>query len=395
VLFRSGEIVRTLRRTVPNFSLAVDADSRFDNPYGLSLVPIVEWYGERIVRRTVNGVPYDAAFRVPRPRTMTRLLAQQPDVLITVEFTGISVLATALTVFRRRRVGRVLLVESDPTTRGGARHGLVRAVKRWVVDRADVVQTNNEQGRRYLVEDLRARPERVRVAPYLTSRPPGPATNLTSAVDGKVRLLFVNSLSERKGVNHFLRALALVSDETARSLRVTIVGDGPERCRLEILAEDLGLTTVVSFAGRRNYRDLASYYADADVLVVPSMSDYRSLAGFEGLSYGLALLSSIFDGASAETVIDGQTGFAIDPTDHDAFAGKIEALVGNRDLLRRCRKGAAQLWDSKYSVERVAANLTASVECANRCARSADRAGAKTVHLELTTGHPTGPGVSR
>ena len=182
------------------------------------------------------------------------------------------------------------------------------------------------------------------------------------AADGKVRLLFVNSMTERKGPDHLVAALALLPAAVRERLRVTMVGDGPLRERLEAQARAAGLD--IRFPGAKPYGELGQWYGDADVLAIPSLADYRSLAGFEGLAYGLALIASRHDGATRETVIEGETGFAIEPTDHAGIAAAITRLVEDPALLARFRAGAAALYAERFSVERIAANLAESVELA-------------------------------
>jgi glycosyltransferase involved in cell wall biosynthesis len=68
-------------------------------------------------------------------------------------------------------------------------------------------------------------------------------------------------------------------------------------------------------------------------LVNPSLGDYRALVGFEALSSGLAIIGSIFDGASPEVISNGENGFIIDPRDEKMMAGKILSLLKNAHLL--------------------------------------------------------------
>ena len=322
----------------------------------------------------VRGVDYGAALEVPRPGFIARLLGARADCLITIEFTGIALVAMAAAMLRPR-MGRVLLVESDPRQRGGSSHPLVLAIKRIACARAHVIQTNTPEGQAYLIEVLRADPAKVRVAPYLTSCPPRPDMDslrsppITGDGVPKLRLLFVNSLQPRKGADHLLAALALLPDAVAARIDVTIVGDGPERGRLEAMAAPLADRLALRFLGAKPYRELGQYYAAADVLVIPSIVDYRSLAGFEGLAYGLALIQSRFDGAARETIVEGETGFAIDPANHADFAARITALVSDPALLARCRAGAARLYAARFSVEQIADNIAQSVRLAIARAR--------------------------
>jgi glycosyltransferase involved in cell wall biosynthesis len=361
-----GEIFRAFLRLFPNTQIPVGEEDVYINAQDLPLVPIAA-YRRLVWKRMVRGVNYGASLALPRWRFIKRLWDIPADCLITIEFTPPALLAMAMGRLRPR-MGRVLLVESDPRLRGGSSNPLVLAIKRWAVSGAHVIQTNTDEGAAYLTQTLGADPAKVLVAPYLTSCPPYPDTRPPAEV-GRLRLLFVNSLQPRKGLDHLLGALALLPAEVASRIDVTIVGNGPERETLQSAAATLQHRIAIRFEGAKPYSDLGRYYAAADVLVIPSLVDYRSLAGFEGLAYGLALIQSRFDGASRETVVEGETGFTIDPTDHAQFAQHIAALASDPALLARCKAGSAKLYAQRYSIAQIADNLAASTRAAMAAAR--------------------------
>lgn len=354
-----GEIFRRLAPRCKDMRVLVDAATPYQNPYGLHLDPALRLHRIKIARKAAGGQAYDTEIAVTGPSLLWHLLRSKADVLVTIEFTMpalLAVLAASLSPHKRL----VLLVESDPEGRGGGRNKLVQLVKRWAVRRADVIQTNNERGRDYLVGKLGADPARVRVAPYLTSRPPGPG-GMIEQEQGPVRLLFVNSITPRKGLGELIAALALLPPAVRDQLDFTIVGDGPERAAAERSAAALDMADRIRFIGARKYRELGPFYAGAQVLLIPSLADYRSLAGFEGLGYGLALLASRHDGATEETLVDGVNGFVIDPGNPLHLAGRIEALVNDRALLAAMQQASAALYDKAFSLDRVADNIAESI----------------------------------
>lgn len=349
-----GEIFRAFCAIRPETLICVDRATPFRNPYQLPLRPLLRFWRKRMTR-SIGGVAYEADIMVPSPGIVRRLRSLRPRAIIVIEFTPTALLGivTALTM---SRTVRVLLVESDPSMRGGSTHPLVRAVKRWAVARMDAIQTNTVAGAHYLTKVLGADPSKVTVAPYLTSRPPGPPVEIGRPA-ARLRLLFANSLSERKGPDHFIEALGLCDGTVRAQLDATLVGDGPLRDRLEARVDALDLGGTVLFAGPCRYDELHGYYSSADVLVIPSLADYRSLSSFEGLAYGLALLASRFDGASQETVVDGENGILVDPRDHHAFAAGLAQLVADPDRVLRFRRASLSRYE-RFSVEAVARNLS-------------------------------------
>ncbi len=358
-----GEIFSRFRAIFPKTEIGVDEDTIYKNPYDIKLTKIAKFFRFPIKRFGDEGQIYEMETVFPSPSIFLELIKSPADVFITIEFTAPALLTTlAATISKRRRL--VLLVESDPAPRGGSKNWLVRLVKRWAVSQADIIQTNNEKGKRYLIEDLGAAPGKIRVAPYLTSRPPGPEVEIPAS-KGPLRILFANSIAPRKGLRQLIDALSRLPRATLNNVALTVVGDGPERAELELAAAQLDMGERLQFVGRRAYSELGAFYSAAEVLAVPSLADYRSLAGFEGLGYGLALLSSKYDGATEETIpADGTTGYVIDPLDGNSLAGAIEKLVENRDLVASMRRSSINLYRSAYSLERITQNLRKTVEAA-------------------------------
>lgn len=358
-----GEIFRHFLKLAPQMSVIVDRNTNFDNVYDLPLRPLMRLFSIPLKRKADSGQVYDTEINLPAPTLLARLLRLPTDVFIAIEFTPASLLAVTSAAIRRGKP-LVLLVESDPSGRGGSTNPLMRTIKRWAVGRAAIIQTNNHKGRDYLVNQLGADPAKVRVAPYLTSRPPGPETSIGASM-GPVRMLFANSINPRKGLRQLLAALGRLTPAELAMIDLTIVGDGPERAELEAMVATLGLGNRLRFAGRKKYSELGEYYSKAEVLLSPSLADYRSLAGFEGLAYGLVLLSSAEDGATEETVQEGVNGFAIDPHDPVQIADRISQLIKDRNLLRSMREASHALYEARFSLERIAGNLAESVRLAH------------------------------
>lgn len=99
------------------------------------------------------------------------------------------------------------------------------------------------------------------------------------------RLLAVARLVEKKGVHDLLLALRRLV-EGLPDVTLEVIGDGPDRARLEALAEGLP----VSFVGSRTHEDVAARMRQADVLVVPSLVETFGMAAIEGLAAGLRVV---------------------------------------------------------------------------------------------------------
>lgn len=112
----------------------------------------------------------------------------------------------------------------------------------------------------------------------------------TSGPSELLKMAFVGRLSQQKGADVALRALALIVERTEVPARLALVGDGEERGALEALAADLHLQGVVEFLGFRP--NAAGYVAAADCAVFPSRWEGLSIAILEAIQIGTPVLLS-------------------------------------------------------------------------------------------------------
>jgi glycosyltransferase involved in cell wall biosynthesis len=115
-----------------------------------------------------------------------------------------------------------------------------------------------------------------------------------------------------------------------------LVGDGPERARLEALRDSLGLQRVVTFAGWQ--ADVAPWLASFDVFVLPSRGEHFGRVLVEAMALGKPVVATDAGGVP-EIVRDGETGLLAPPADPAALAAAVARLV--EDAAQRARLGEA------------------------------------------------------
>jgi glycosyltransferase involved in cell wall biosynthesis len=109
--------------------------------------------------------------------------------------------------------------------------------------------------------------------------------------EGKYKLLNVSYLVQRKKTEDLLYALdILVHKKNLRNVILTIVGDGPEKEKLESLVKELSLKDEVTFVGFVNRDKISEYYSDAHLFVSASLSESMPSMYFEAMAAGLPLL---------------------------------------------------------------------------------------------------------
>jgi glycosyltransferase involved in cell wall biosynthesis len=200
----------------------------------------------------------------------------------------------------------------------------------------------------------------VEVIPYTTSLPQ--TTARAPATNGPRKVLFVGRLVERKGLVHLLDAVARVRGEVP--LRLEIVGDGSERERLETRARELGVGDAVTFRGKISDQELQSAYAEADVVVLPSVHDARGdteglgVVLLEAMNAGVPVIGSRIGGIT-DIVVDGESGLLVPPADAEALAGALRRVLGDRAYGRRLGDAGRERVRTKFTWDAITARWDA------------------------------------
>ena len=142
----------------------------------------------------------------------------------------------------------------------------------------------------------------------------------------KTLIISAGELIERKNHEAIIKALAKINNP---DVYYAIAGKGPLKDYLSKLAKDLGISDRVIFLGFRT--DVFELYHAADISAFPSKIEGLGLAGVEAMAAGVPLVSSNVHGI-LDYVIDGKTGYAIDPKDVDGYAEALEKLIDSPAL---------------------------------------------------------------
>lgn len=219
-----------------------------------------------------------------------------------------------------------------------------------VLRNADLVVAISEFSKR-LALSFGASPDRlavimpgVEVERFQAVAPAGLKERL--GLSGKKIVLSVGRFVRRKGFDSIIRSLPQVLERCPEAVYV-IVGNAPNpdnkvyRDELIELAESLGLHGRVKIFENVVDDDLPLYYSICDVFAMPN----RTLSGSSGVEgFGIVFLEAgacgkpVIGGRSGgarEAVLEGETGFLVEPDDVPALAGRLTLLLGNPELARR------------------------------------------------------------
>lgn len=235
--------------------------------------------------------------------------------------------------------GRELLIEPwQAIPRAGAAY--VRRRRQVLTSAAGVFPVSAYTGR--FVEEVGVSAERIHVVPNGTDpvrfapRDGASLRRELGLVDRQI-VLTVGRLVARKNTRLLVEAFGSLRERHPRAV-LLVVGEGPERARLEATAQRSGIAESVRFAGAASDADLPRFYNAADVFASPIVSDPPDVEGFglvflEASSSGVPVVGPD-RGGPREAIVPQITGFCVDPTSRDAVAGAISELLAAPDRAR-------------------------------------------------------------
>jgi phosphatidyl-myo-inositol dimannoside synthase len=122
-------------------------------------------------------------------------------------------------------------------------------------------------------------------------------------------------------------------------VKYLIVGDGPDKARLEQKARDIGVAKEVIFAGKIDEREKTQHFRLADIYVMPSSGEGFGIVLIEAAACGIPIIGSKADG-SREALLQGELGKLIDPGQPEEIYGAIRAIFRSKPAVTRHAKVA-------------------------------------------------------
>ncbi len=172
-------------------------------------------------------------------------------------------------------------------------------------------------------------------------------TSSSVCPNGK-RLLFVGKLTEQKGVDVLLKAVAKVRP-IFPDVSLRIVGDGPEEQKLKKLAADLLISEVVTFTGKLSNIQAMKEFDEALIVIIPSKYiESFGIVGIEAMSKGKVIIASNIGGLP-ELVDDLETGFLVRPNDPDELSAKILHVLRSSSTLPEMGARARAKYERSFS----------------------------------------------
>jgi glycosyltransferase involved in cell wall biosynthesis len=167
-------------------------------------------------------------------------------------------------------------------------------------------------------------------------------------------ILTVGRLSREK--DHLTLLEAMAGLEKCGPCQLVIVGDGPERGRIEQGIERLGLTGSVTLTGQQD--STKRFYAIADIAVLPSVSEGSSNALLEAMATGVPVVATAV-GGTPEIVTNEESALLVRPGNASEMGAAISRLATDAELGRRLAERSRQLIRERHAPDARARRLCA------------------------------------
>ncbi len=170
--------------------------------------------------------------------------------------------------------------------------------------------------------------------------------------------LFVGRLVAEKGVFDLLDAYAGLASQVRSEVGLVISGDGLSRAELESRAREIQ-PGMVRFTGFLHREELASFYALAEALILPTHSDPWGLVVNEAMACGVPIVVTNVAGCSGDLVENGWNGYVVPRGNPGQLGAALDLLVQNPQLAQKMRARSLERIED-YSPQACANGLAAA-----------------------------------
>ena len=170
-------------------------------------------------------------------------------------------------------------------------------------------------------------------------------SNANRSSESKVTCVFVGRLGEQKNLTLLMAAFARLQN---LDVKLKIVGEGPDRSKLESLAKSLGIDNQVQFLG--NISNVGEVLAASDVFLMSSAWEGLPIALIEATLAGLPVVVTNVGGC-AEVVHQCANGFVVASLDVDDYSAALEKMVAD-DKLRSFFSRNALQFSGEFEIEK-------------------------------------------
>lgn len=229
---------------------------------------------------------------------------------------------------------------------------------------ADLVVAVHEDGRTYLRELVPdVSPEKFRVIRISVEFEPGKKSDPLPAPP---LIVAAGNLIPKKGFGALIKAVGLLKRRSF-PVRLRILGEGPERPRLETMVREEGIRDRTEIPGYFQHPELAAHLADASVFVAPSritpqgLRDGIPTVAVEAWLSGTPVVASLV-GGMGEVIVHGETALVFRQGDYEGLADCLEELLTSDELRRRIVENGRRVAQEDFLAKKNVRRLIEAIE---------------------------------
>lgn len=298
--------------------------------------------------------------------SIPRILREEcPQVVVSAGFSSTSLFASSFC----RRQSIPFIIHSGETARQAKRRRLEwlrKSVRQVLLNQCERCIAYGQESKAFLL-GYGLRNEQIDIAinsvdtdQFLNRIASIPLKDISHNKGERPRMLFVGNLQKLKGVEFVLRALHILQREKQKGPSFNIIGDGPDRERLEALTKALSLRDIY-FLGALSHDDILPFYANSDFFIFPSLYDIFGLVMVEAAAAGLPIIASKFAGGTIDIIEDGVNGIVSDPRDIVRLARNIQELCQNASRREQMALSAKRVVVDRVNIRKTAVGFSESI----------------------------------
>ncbi|NTV45650.1 MAG: glycosyltransferase family 4 protein [Chlorobiales bacterium] len=295
---------------------------------------------------------------------------KKPEVVIATTW---NIARGLISLVRKHRTKLVVVIHGLEVTRK-----MSWLKRRWMVqtlNAADAIISVSQFTRKQVLDHYPVNPDKVLVLPNgVDSEYFCPGANTTALrkkfkLEGKKVILTLARLIERKGHDKVIEAMPKVIQKVPDAhYLISGTPKGEYYERLLKLIEALGLRDNVTFVGYIPAEEMNQYYNLCDVYIMPSR-ELEGVGDTEG--FGITYLEAnacekpVIGGRSGgvvDAIVDGKTGYLVDPLSVDEIGEKLSLLLSDSELATRLGKSGRARIEEGYTWETVTKSLIATIK---------------------------------
>jgi len=170
----------------------------------------------------------------------------------------------------------------------------------------------------------------------------------------KYAFLYTGQIIKRKGIKELVNAWHLSMLNNHKDVALILIGSGDKMQEIQQMIHTLKIENV-HLIGRVPYEQIATYYALADLFIIPTLEDNWSLVVPEAMATGLPIACSVYNGLWPEMVTPGN-GWIFDPLNTEEFAKSLNDIFSQRDSFQKMGNKSKEIVQS-YTPQKAAEGI--------------------------------------